>query len=134
MATTITYFTALTTAIDFLNEHDFDNQEVIDKLTTLRNQKATKTKSGKKSEARTKNEELAHNVADAIHNSDEDEVRAVWVRDHVDGIATTAKAVAVLNVGVDLGILKNRKVEKSATRSELLYSVTEQLKGLWGSL
>ena len=122
---TITYFTALTTAIDFLKSNNFNNDEVIEKLTILRNQKATKAKNGKKSEARTKNEELAKNVADAIRNSDESEVRAVWVRDHVDGIATPAKAVAVLNVGVDLGILKSRKVEKSATRSELLYSVAE---------
>ena len=125
MATTTTYFTALSTAIDFLNEHGFDNQEVIDKLTTLKNQKATKAKNGKKSETRTKNEELAKSVADAIRNNDESEVRAVWVRDHVDGIATIAKAVAVLNVGVDLGILRSRKVEKSATRSELLYSIAE---------
>ena len=122
---TITYFAALSTAIDFLKSNEFDNEEVIEKLTTLRNQKATKAKSGKKSETRTKNEELAQSVADAIRNNDESEVRAVWVRDHVDGIATTAKAVAVLNVGVELGILKSRKVEKSATRSELLYSVAE---------
>jgi hypothetical protein len=124
MATT-TYFAALTAAIDFLNEHDFDNQEVIDKLTTLRNQKATKSKAGKKSAAREKNEELAHLVADAIRNSGETEVKAAWIRDHVDGINTTPKAVAVINVGTDLGILKSRRVEKSATRFELLYSVAE---------
>lgn len=122
MATT--YFAALSAAIDFLNDHDFDNVEVIDKLNALRAQKATKTKENKKSAARVKNEELAHIVADAIREHG-GEVRASWIRDNVSEIATTPKAVAVLNVGVELGIIQNRKVEKSATRSELLYSVTE---------
>jgi len=122
MATT--YFDALSAAIDFLNDHGFDNEEVIDKLNALRAQKATKAKGNKKSAARVKNEELAHIVADAIR-AHGGEVRASWVRDNVSEIVTTPKAVAVLNVGVELGIIQNRKVEKSATRSELLYSVTE---------
>lgn len=132
MATT-TYFTALSTAIDFLKANDFDNQDVIDKLTTLRDQKATKAKNGQKSTARKGNEVLAQNVVDAIRNSGETEVKAAWIRDNVDGINTTPKAVAVINVGIDMGILKSRRIEKSATRNELVYSVAEQLKGLWGS-
>jgi len=123
MATT--YFDALSAIVNFAVANGFDNQEVIDKVCKLRDQKATKSKSGQKSAARKANEELAVAVANAIRNSGEPEVKASWIRDHVDGINTTPKAVAVINVGVDMGILKSRRVEKSATRFELAYSVAE---------
>ena len=123
MATT--YFAALSAIVEFAVANGYDNQEVIDKVCKLRDQKATKAKSGQKSAARKANETLAVAVADAIRNSGEPEVKAAWIRDHVDGINTTPKAVAVINVGVDMGILKSRRVQKSATRFELAYSVAE---------
>lgn len=123
MATTITYATALSTIIDFAKANGFEDTEVLAKVEKLRDQKATHKTNGGKSKARQDNELLAQQVADAIRANSLDEVRASWVREHVNGINTVPKAVAVLNAGVDAGILKSRVVAKSATRNELLYSV-----------
>ena len=95
MANTVTYFVALDTAIKFLEDNEFDNKEVIDKLVALRKQKATKSVEGKKSAAREKNEELAAEVVRAMRDTEVDEIRAAWVRDNIEGINTVPKAVAV---------------------------------------
>ena len=123
MANTITYFVALDTAIKFLEDNEFDNKEVIDKLVALRKQKATKNTAGKKSAAREKNENLAAEVVRAMRDAEVDEIRAAWVRDNVEGINTVPKAVAVLNVANDMGLLITEKRAKSATRNELVYKL-----------
>jgi len=123
MANNVTYFTALTTAIDFMESHDFDNADVIEKLKALAKQKATKGNTGKKSATREKNEDFANALANAMRDAEVDEIRAAWVRDNVDGINTIAKAVAVLNVAVDMGLVVTEKRAKSATRNELFYKL-----------
>ena len=123
MANTVTYFVALDTAIKFLEDNEFDNKEVIDKLVALRKQKATKSVEGKKSAAREKNEELAAEVVRAMRDTEVDEIRAAWVRDNIEGINTVPKAVAVLNVANDMGLLITEKRAKSATRNELVYKL-----------
>ena len=123
MANSVTYFTALTAAIDFMESNDFDNTEVIDKLKALAKQKATKSNTGKKSATREKNEDFANTLVDAMRNANVDEIRAAWVRDNVDGINTIAKAVAVLNVATEMGLITSEKREKSATRNELVYKL-----------
>lgn len=123
MANNVTYFTALTAAIDFMESNDFDNTEVIDKLKALAKQKATKSNTGKKSAAREKNEDFANALANAMRDAEVDEIRAAWVRDNVDGINTVAKAVAVLNVATEMGLVVSEKRAKSATRNELVYKL-----------
>ena len=123
MANNVTYFTALTAAIDFMESHDFDNTDVIEKLKTLAKQKATKGNTGKKSATREKNEDFANALANAMRDAEVDEIRAAWVRDNVDGINTIAKAVAVLNVATDMGLVVTEKRAKSATRNELVYKL-----------
>lgn len=124
MATT-TYYTALSTILEFAKANGFDNEEVIEKVTRLRDQKATKSKTGQKSKTRRANEVLAKNIVATMHEHGVSEVKAAWVRDNVDGINTPAKAVAVLNAGMDAGIFSTRRVAKSATRSELVYILNE---------
>ena len=126
MATT-TYYTALSTILEFAKANGFDNEEVIEKVTKLRDQKATKSKTGQKSKTRGANEKLAVNIVSAMREHSVDEVKAAWVRDNVDGINTPAKAVAVLNAGMDAGLFATRRVEKSATRSELVYILNEDI-------
>lgn len=123
MANTLTYAVALDIIMAFAKEHDFDNEEVMNKLTTLRNQKATKAGAGKKSDARKKNEVLAQSVIDTMLAKDASEIRAGWVKDNVDGINTPAKATAVLNVAVDMGLLTRNVIAKSATRNEYVYTI-----------
>jgi len=123
MANTVTYFIALDTAIKFLEDNGFDNKDVIDKLVTLRKQKATKNTAGKKSAAREKNEDFANALVKAMRDAGETEIRAAFVRDNVDGVNTIAKAVAVLNVAADMGLIVTEKRAKSATRNELVYKL-----------
>ena len=134
MANTLTYAVALDIIMAFAKEHDFNNEEVMNKLATLRNQKAAKAGAGKKSDARKKNEVLAQNVIDTMLAKDASEIRAGWVKDNVDGINTPAKATAVLNVAVDMGLLTRNVIAKSATRNEYVYTIpTEQSMELRGS-
>ena len=123
MANTVTYAAALDSIIAFATDNGFDNQEVLDKLKNLRAQKETKSKVGQKSQARKDNEKLANAIVDAMVKADVTEVRAAWVKDNVDGINTTPKATAVLKVAIDMGILEKNIVQKSATRSELSYTL-----------
>lgn len=123
MANAITYAAALDSIITFATNNGFDNQEVIDKLKTLRSQKETKSKAGQKSQAREDNEKLANTIVEAMIKANVNEVRAAWVKDNVDGINTTPKATAVLKVAIDMGILEKNIVQKSATRSELSYTL-----------
>jgi hypothetical protein len=123
MANTVTYAAALDSIIAFATDNGFDNQEVLDKLKNLRAQKETKSKAGQKSQARKDNEKLANAIVDAMVKADVTEVRAAWVKDNVDGIDTTPKATAVLKVAIEMGILEKNIVQKSATRSELSYTL-----------
>jgi hypothetical protein len=127
MATTTTYFTALDTIITFAKDNGFDNEDVIAKLEKLRDQKATKPNNGRKSPARKANETLVGEVVATMRHKNVTEVRAGWLRDNVKGINTVPKAVAVLNVGMDMGVFNTRRVEKSATRSELVYFLVENV-------
>ena len=130
MATT-TYFSALSTIIDFAVSHGFNDKDVIEKVEKLRDQKQTKSKTGEKSQARKDNENFAKVLVQTMQDKDVNEIRAAWVKDNVEGINTVPKGVAVLNVAVDLGLLASRTVAKSATRNEIVYYLpTEQLKGL----
>ena len=122
MATNVTYASALETAINFLIDHEFDNQDVINKLTALYNTK-TKSTEGKATEARKRNEKLVPFVVDAMRKHGLTEVRAKWVADNVNGINTTQAATAVLKVAVDLGDLNMTIVQKSNTRNECVYTL-----------
>ena len=63
------------------------------------------------SKARRDNERLAHELADAIAAKGE-KVTPKWVTEHVRGILTPQKAVAVAKVGEELGILTKSKEGK----------------------
>ena len=118
-----TYAVALATAIKFMEDHDYDNKEVMDKLQQLYVQKSPKGNKGEKSKARKDNEVLAQNIVDVMREKDADGIRVSWVRDNIDGINSPAKAVAVLNVATDMGLLVRETVKKSETRSEFVYHI-----------
>lgn len=63
------------------------------------------------SKARRDNERLAHELANAIAAKGE-KVTPKWVTEHVRGILTPQKAVAVAKVGEELGILTKTKEGK----------------------
>jgi len=118
-----TYFSALNTAIGFMESHGYTDADVLKKLAKLRDQKATKAKTGAKSVTRTKNEALAQTLADTMREEGVDEIRAAWVRDNLAEVTTVPKAVAILNVAVDMGLLTSETRAKSATRNELVYKL-----------
>ena len=121
MATTTTYASALLTAIKFMEDNGFDNKEVMDKLQKLYAQKSPKGNKGEKSQARKDNEKFAKTLVDTMREKDADSIRVGWVRDNIEGVNSPAKAVAVLNVAVELGLVTRETVKKSATRSEFVY-------------
>jgi len=123
MATTTTYASALFTAIKFMESKGFDNKEVMDKLQKLYDQKSPKGNKGEKSQARKDNEKFAQTLADTMREKDADGIRVGWVRDNIEGVNSPAKAVAVLNVAVELGLVTRETVKKSATRSEFVYHI-----------
>jgi len=122
MATKLTYFAALDSAINFLKANDFD-PEVVERLETLKAQKATKAKTGAKSKARVENEKIAQLLIDTMKAENVTEIRAAWVRENVPGVNTSPKAVAVLNAATDLGLLTKSVVEKSPTRREFVFTL-----------
>lgn len=124
MAAKLTYFAALESAIAFLKASDFD-AEVIERLETLKAQKATKSTAGKKSKARVENEKLAQLLIDTMRAENVTEIRAAWVRENIPNVNTSPKAVAVLNAATDLGLLKKSVVEKSPTRREFVFTLAE---------
>jgi hypothetical protein len=123
MASNVTYVSALTTIIEFAKTNNFDNTEVLEKLEKLRDQKATRNNTGRKSPARKENEILAKAIVEKMIAKDAAEIRAAWVRDNVDGINTIPKATAVLNVAIDMGLIEKTVIAKSATRNECVYSL-----------
>lgn len=125
MATSITYVSALSDAILFMETNGFEDENILAKLRKLRDQKATRSKSGKKSAARTANEQTAQVLVDVMREKGVTEIRAAWVRDNVDGVNTVPKAVAILNVANDMGLLITERRELSATRSELVYKLAK---------
>lgn len=124
MATKLTYFAALESAINFLKANDFD-ADVVERLEALKAQKATKTNTGKKSKARVENEKLAQLLIDTMRAENVTEIRAAWVRENIPNVNTSPKAVAVLNAATDLGFLKKSVVEKSPTRREFVFTLAE---------
>lgn len=118
-----TYLSALTTIKQFATDNGFDNADVLAKINALIAQKSPKGKSGEKSPTRKANEKLARNIVAAMKRANADDIEAAWVKNNVDGINSPAKAVAVLNVANDMGLLVCKRVEVSATRSKLVYSL-----------
>lgn len=123
MATKITYLSALNTIKKFAIDNGFEDADVLAKIDALIAQKSPKGNNGKKSTTRKANEDLARNIIAAMELHDMHDIEAAWVKDNVDGINSPAKAVAVLNVANDMGLLVCRRVEVSATRSKLVYSL-----------
>lgn len=123
MATTTTYAVAIATAIKFMEDNGFDNKDVMDKLRKLHDQKLPKGNKGEKSQARKANEVLAQTIVNVMREKNADGIRVSWVRDNIDGINSPAKAVAVLNVATDMGLLTRETVKKSETRSEFVYHI-----------
>ena len=124
MATTITYANALTTLKAFALDNGFDNTEVIEKIDKLIAQKATKT-NNRKSKARVANEQLANELVQLMQKKGVNEIRAAWVRENLQGVSTSPKAVAVLNAATDLGLLHKHTIRKSETRNEFLFTISE---------
>lgn len=120
--TGITYVSALTTVLDYAKNNGFDNNEVIEKVQKLIDQKnKVKTPSGK-SIARKTNEAIADLLIGEMDVKNVTKVDNKWVRDNVEGVNTAAKATAVLNVAVDMGLLERHMEPKSATRNTLYYT------------
>lgn len=121
--TTITYVSALTSVLNFAKDNGFDNEEVIAKVQKLIDQKGKgKTPNGK-SQARKANEKLAEALVDTMRNRNLSTFNNKLVREYVEGINTAAKATAVLNVAVDMGLVERQIVAKSATRNKIVYTL-----------
>lgn len=109
---TITRAEAIEFAIDCINEHCDDANDIVEVLNKLH---ASITKPRKKSDApskaRIENLALVDAAVTAMGN---DEVNAKWLTEHVRGILTTQKAAAVMRLGVEVGkirkIVDGRKV------------------------
>lgn len=109
--TTITRADALAIAVEFiLRDNYFDDagidrtREVVDVLTKMHTAiTKPRTKREGPTKARTENERLARELAQAIPEGGE--VTAKWVTEHVRGVLTTQKAAAVARVGVEMGII-----------------------------
>lgn len=123
MANTVTYATALTTMRDFAIANGFDNTEVIDKINALVAQKSKTNANKGKTEARKKNEVAAQNIIDVMNAQNVNEIDNKWVRDNIADINSPARATAVLNVAVDMGLLNRNIITKSATRNTCTYTL-----------
>lgn len=123
MATTTTYAVALTTIKDFAINAGFDNDEVIAKIDNLIKQKSKRNAKDGKSAARVKNEDTATNVVDVARAQNVERIDNKWVRENIEGVNSPARATAVLNAAVDLGLIERHIVAKSATRNELYYTI-----------
>ena len=64
------------------------------------------------------NEALAADVVAAMAANPDAEINAAWVRDHVAGITSAQKAVAVMNIAIESGKVI-RYEEKKKAREEL---------------
>lgn len=123
MANTITYANALATIRDFAVDNGFDNDEVVEKINKLIEQK-TKTKANTgKSKARKDNENVVTEVVKLMNDMDVHEVDNKWLRENVEGINSPARATAVFNAGVDMGVFQRNVHTKSATRNTLTYTL-----------
>ena len=60
------------------------------------------------------NEALAADVVAAMAANPDAEVNAAWVRDHVAGIASAQKAVAVMNIAIESGKVIRYEEKKKA--------------------
>ena len=123
MATTITYAVALATLKDFAVSAGFDNEEVIDKVDKLIAQKTRARVNTGKSKARKANEELAQCIVDTMLHDGVVSIDNRWVRENIDGVASPARATAVLNVAVEMDLLHRNIVAKSATRNVCTYTL-----------
>lgn len=122
---TITYAASLTSLKNYAVEHGFNDKAVLAKIDKLIAQKATKSTSGKKTQARIANERLANELVQLMNQKGVKEIRAAWVRENLYGVATGPKAVAILNAATDMGLLNKHTVEKSATRKEFVFTLAE---------
>lgn len=126
MATTITYASALSDMREFAIAHGYDNSAVIEKVDALIFQKTSKTR--KKSAARVENERLAAIVAAAMLKKGVFDIPSRWVAENVPEVTSARRAVAILNAGVDMGIITRRSHKKTATRSEFRYTAVKVSK------
>lgn len=95
-----------------------DNVEARDVLVKMAEQlKKPRKKAEGPSKARRDNERLAQDMADAIKAHGE-KVTPKWVTEHVKGIMTPQKAVAVAKVAEELGLIAKTK-EGKATYYEI---------------
>ena len=118
-----TYLSALNTIKAFAVDNGFEDADVLAKIDTLIAQKSPKGNKGEKSKARKDNEVFARALIAAMESHNVNDIEAAWVKNNIDGINSPAKAVAVLNVANDMGLLVCKRVEVSATRSKLVYSL-----------
>ena len=123
MANTITYANALATIRDFAVENGFDNDEVVEKINKLIEQKTKTTANTGKSKARKDNEETVKAVVNLMREVGATEIDNKWLRDNVEGINSPARATAVFNAGVDMGMFNRNVHQKSATRNTLTYTL-----------
>ena len=63
---------------------------------------------------RAANEELARAAVAAMAANTETAINAAWLRDHVAGVASAQKAVAVMNVAADLGLVERYEENRKA--------------------
>lgn len=90
-----------------------ENTEAREVLTKMVEQlKKPHKKAEGPSKARRDNERLAHDMAEAIATHGE-KVTPKWVTEHVKGIMTPQKAVAVAKVAEELGLIAKTKEGKA---------------------
>ena len=78
-----------------------------------------KANAPKVNKTRVANEQLVDKVVAAMLANADTEVNAKWLSEHVEGISTASKAVAVVKVGIEMGRL-DKYVNKGRTYYRLL--------------
>ena len=111
--TAITYLVSQGIVIE--GYEDIDWSGTADTLHKM-HQQISKPRAKAVSKARVLNESRAAKVRDAI-SANGDGVNSKWIADHVDGIDTTQKAVAVCKVAVELGYIHRNVDGKNITYS-----------------
>lgn len=109
----MTYALALSATIHHLYAIDYPNQEVIDKLEKMLEQKRKKPpKSNSPSLTRRENERLARTVAETI--PPDTTVNSKWIMAHVSHIRYGQKLRYITEAGVEMGILERIEPEKKS--------------------
>lgn len=93
-----------------------EQREVAEKWLVALEKKAAAPRVNK---TRAANEQLADAVVDAMRAHADEQVNAKWVSEHVAGITTASKAVAVVKVAIEQGRVE-KYVEKGRTYYKLM--------------